>query len=256
MTRFIKQILYGILYCIVFVSVGFVFYKVVIIPSAFSCFDGKMNGTESGVDCGGDCNSCASKAEESLRVSEKPEVFGTESGRAFILFEVTNPNSYFHASRMNYSIDVYGVSGYVIETVSGNDAVLASERRLVYVDGIKTLLKNIDKIKINLGEISWQATKEVILPEISVLQNIETIIENGAPKVTGFIKNQSSLSAKETGIIAILKDSLGEKVFPGQTLISNIAPFEERQFTILFPRDEYISKNTDIKATEVFAYGK
>ena len=209
MTRFVKQILYGMFYCIVFASLGFAFYKVIIFPSTFSCFDGKMNGTESGVDCGGDCNDCALKASESLRISEKPEIFSTESGRAFVLFEITNPNSYFHASRVDYSMDIYGVSGYVIETVSGSDAVFASEQRFIYVDGIKTLSKNIDKINVNLGEIAWQATKEIILPEITVLKNIETVIENGALKVTGFIKNQSSLSAEEVRLIAILKNSFG-----------------------------------------------
>ncbi|MDO8557459.1 MAG: hypothetical protein Q7R98_03275 [Candidatus Jorgensenbacteria bacterium] len=240
MSRLSKQILYGLLYLVILFFVVSVAYKIVLAPSpaANPAVTVRLP---------------AASNADALRVSRGPEVLGMQSGKAVVLFEVANPSADYH-KHFSYALSVYGVSGYVIESVSGNGRVLASQKEYIVDNGITTLVSDISRVAVSFSNITTEAAKDVILPNITLSREPMTIVENDAIKVTGYIRNESSLAAGTTKLVAILRNAFGDDVFASKTIIGNLAPFEERTFVILFPRDSGILKEADATSTQVFVY--
>jgi len=210
MTRGIKKFLYGILYIIVFTLIIFFIYDITIAPSP-TCFDEIKNQNEIGVDCGGICNSCAIKNIENLKVSQKPELFGLESGKAVLLSEIFNPNINYDASSFSYTIQIYNSSGEVIEKIFGTDTIFASHKKYIFEAGIQTPFFKITRAEITFSNISWQPASETPDSRFTI-SNIKTDIGSSTISISGDIQNQSALISQDAKLIGIFFDLFGQKL--------------------------------------------
>ena len=94
MSRFGKQLIYGVGYLVFFGVLGWGIYL-----GAFqappSCFDGKRNGAEEGIDCGGSCaHICLSGSFRPLRVGGTTRLLRIPGAaeRGTVMGELENPN--------------------------------------------------------------------------------------------------------------------------------------------------------------------
>jgi hypothetical protein len=79
------------------------------------------------------------------------------------------------------------------------------------------------------------------------------ILENSG-RLTGTLQNISSANLRETKIIAIFKDSLGDVLWVGETILSGLRSYEALDFVISLPKDENLLKNISSGSREFFIY--
>jgi hypothetical protein len=87
--RFVKKFIYSILTIIVIFFIGFLIFKIV--QPKPSCFDNIRNNGETGVDCGGICQSCEIRTLSKLEYVDQASAF-LQKDKYFIYTRITNPN--------------------------------------------------------------------------------------------------------------------------------------------------------------------
>jgi hypothetical protein len=88
--RFFKQIVFSFLTVAVIFFIGFTTFQMVR-PKA-SCFDKIRNNNETGVDCGGKCQSCEIKTLIKLDYTGEGYSF-LQKDKYFVYAKITNQNS-------------------------------------------------------------------------------------------------------------------------------------------------------------------
>ena len=66
--RLRKQIISGLVIFLILFLISYLIFLTIRGPVAASCFDGKKNQGEEGIDCGGPCPPCELKYAEPLKV--------------------------------------------------------------------------------------------------------------------------------------------------------------------------------------------
>ena len=250
MSRSAKKLIYGSFYTLIF---ALVLYALIspFFTKVESCFDGKKNQNETGIDCGGVCVSCEVKELSPLR-SLDVKVFPLRSGQVVLLGTAVNPNELYDAEKFFYSFLVYDATNHLVETIEGDDSVSALEKRFIFTAGIKTKYQNVGRVVLETKDVLWKKSFGTLKPNISLLKAIETNMGEQNIKVRGVLKNESSVSASSIKVIGVLYDKYDIEIFASQSLISSLQAFEEKSFTITFPSDPNIIEHADMSKTKVF----
>jgi hypothetical protein len=189
--RLRKQIIYGlIIFLIFFLIFLFVFLKFRK-PVIATCFDGKKNQGEEGIDCGGPCPPCEIKYAEPLKIY--PTKYLVYSNSIDIVGILENPNKNLALKKIKYYFEIYDFDGNLKATTTLKETNLEPETK-------KYLLEiNYPKPKFTLGEIKLkiiEPQKEDFIKEekeeIPVSYYNEKIIsENGRWKIQLSLFNKS-----------------------------------------------------------------
>jgi len=251
MTRGVKKFIYGVFYLCIF---GLIFYWLFggLIIKTPTCFDGIQNQNETGVDCGGGCVKCEIAELVPLKQVGDVRIFSLDSGKVILLAEILNSNQFFSSDKFSYAFIVYDIRNREIERVSGNDAIFALEKKFIFEPKISSLAKDINKIELLISDVSWKKAYETLRSDVVLSSQLETKKTDQGVRVSGNIKNQSSIIASEVKITAILYDQYDIEIFPGQTVISDLGGLEEKPFVISFPGNKFITDGIDTSRTKVF----
>jgi hypothetical protein len=220
-----------------------------------TCFDGIQNQNETEVDCGGACIACAIKHLLPLEEGASPKLFSLATGKAVALFEVVNLNQEYHAEQFTYRITARDINDTRLESLEGTDTLFAGETRFIFEPRFTTRASAIKKIEIEMTNPRWRSVEELLPPVLS-LHNAITENGSGAIRVSGIIKNEGALLAKEVKIVAVLNDQFGYELFAAQTILTSVEGFASVPFTIPFPVDKDIASRTDMAATKISIYSR
>ncbi len=89
------------------------------------------------------------------------------------------------------------------------------------------------------------------IPEpIFVFENVSTEVRGDEVRVTGVLKNDGPQIAPSVEIKATIFDKNGFEIFSSGTLQENIRAFEERPFTVFFPKDQGLAEEVGEEFTE------
>jgi len=219
----------------------FVFYFLFLKPTA-SCFDNIQNQDELGVDCGGICDlSCEQKNAQPLEVSYVRKVKDGDN-KVILLAEIKNPNFEFGASSFEYSFDITDISGEKIKSISGQSFIYPGETK--YLSEIIDFDKNYFSQDISLAQYIWKSKDEFKKPNIQVRENKTEINSKDSIYplvVSGVIKNIDIISASKVIISAFIYDNMGTMIGISKTELENLNPTDEKNFTIVFPKDIDVS---------------
>lgn len=250
MTRGTKKIAYGIFYLVLLLTVAYWMFGGLITKTP-TCFDGKQNQNETGIDCGGPCTKCEITELSPLTQIGTVRTFSVNE-KIIALTEVLNSNQFYSSDRFSYSFIVYDVRNREIERVSGIDALFALERKYIFEPRITTRVQDIGNIEFAISDVSWKKAYEALRPDVVIASAIETKKSEQGIRVSGSVKNQSSVIASEVKIIAIVYDKYKIEVFPAQTIVSQLGGLEEKSFVVSFPQSQEITENTDVMFTKIF----
>ncbi len=252
MKRTGKKIIYGGAYLALALGASLLIFRSVVTPAP-SCSDGKQNQTETGIDCGGSCISCAVARLEAIRAT----VVGTFSSgsETVALGRLTNPNAGYGSLGIGYEFVVYGTDGTVAERVGGTDDLGPGDDHYVYAIGFKTNRMLVGRVELVISKPTW-----VPMPardgsaRVTLVGSPVTDLKNGALSVSGTIRNESPLPGSGARVIAIVKDSLGAPIFAAETVSENLGGLESRAFRVFFPKGGEFLDRIDLGKTEVFVY--
>lgn len=232
-SSFVKQIIFGALYIVMITAVGYGIFTA-IRPQA-TCFDNKKNQKEEAVDCGGPCESCAIKHLKPITASPVT-IVPASADTISTFFELTNPNTTYGAQHITYSLTFYDIQGMVLHTLTRGSFLYPAEIRTIADVGLSLKVAEIVRAEVSLTDTSWVLASGFSKPHIDTRSiTIETNIEKNMTIVRGLVVNRSALPLARVSVGAIIKNDIGIPTGISKTVLSTLAAFEERAFSIFIP---------------------
>lgn len=178
------------------------FYPVIF--KAPACNDGKQNGTELGVDCGGECRRfCPFEVSEPIVLWSR--IFPISGSTYNLIAYVENQNINASVPDVNYEFKVYDTQGNYIGRREGHTFIPPNQRFAVFeahFDAGQSTPKNT--VFAFTGPFTW-LKQGSIASELPI--RVDRIVyseENSSPRLQARIRNDSIFSAPAFDVIAIL----------------------------------------------------
>lgn len=232
-----RQLLYGAGVFLIAVLLLFLSFRNVLIKEP-TCGDGKKNGNETGIDCGGDC------------VRYCQDTLGLPKVRWFRFFPVTN--GFFHAlayiehpypnagiKDLSYTFKIFDEENRVIAERTGKTFVGSFGKSAIF----EPLIKVADKIPYSISfEINkntfWEklpngTTSIQVEPERTILDESQI----NETKLSVNLFNQSELNLYNVVVIAILYDEDGNAITVSKTEIPSFGYKERKTVYFTWPFD-------------------
>ena len=231
-----KRIIFLILFLSVVVLVGvpifFLFYR------APTCFDGKLNGDESGVDCGGSCQLLCSPEALPLIVRGDPRVLTIATSTYEVVALVENPNSQAEVYRAGYTLKLYGSdNALAIKTIEGETYVPKGATFALFegpfiLDAAEVPTRATFEWK--KGSLIWQ--KNVSLaPELNAKDQLVSKTES-TPRLEATVENLSLESVSNIDLVAVISDKDGNIFASSKTFIDALPAGGEAPIIFTWPR--------------------
>ncbi len=211
----------------------------VVYPSlsrAPTCMDGRMNGVETGVDCGGSCLlACRVETEEiSVLWARSFEVVpGRYNAVAYLRNHNENKVAEGVAYRFRFAdknnLYLGDRRGTVFVPPNGNFAVFEGGINMETAEPVYTTLE-FESVPI------WLQVSNDKVDQLKVITpDIELINEATNPYLTATLRNNSLFEIPEVSAVAILYDIAGNAVNTSHTVISDLEGEEERIINFTWP---------------------
>ncbi len=238
--RHVKQLIYGIFYLAFWSAlIGGIYFLQKPTPT---CFDGRQNQNETGVDCGGRCAKvCIPAAIAPLAEAgdTKLILLGTAAAdaapRVSIVSEVQNRNLDFGASSFEYSFQVYDQGGAEIQSFPGRTIIYPGEiKRLAFLNYPLPEGSSPAYARLTMRNPLWIPIARFPRPLLNI-QTVNTSESNGNLVTQGNLVNQDSIDFATVYLTVVYFDPLGTVVGVSGTERNNVAAGESRDFTIFHP---------------------
>ncbi len=198
-----RKLLYvmGVLLFITLVSVFIIHRATSVEPT---CFDGKENGGEKGIDCGGACYQyCPAELADPKVRWQKAFVIKPGIAHAVAYIEHSYPTA--AARELNYSLKLYDEKNTLITEKFGTTFLGPMGRTAI----VETLIPvgNVIPTRVQfsvLPPLTWE--KIPVDFSTVIIKTEKTLLEplSGSTRLTATIENESRISFKDLDIVAIL----------------------------------------------------
>lgn len=189
-----------------------------------TCSDGKQNGTEAGIDCGGSClSACFFQANDLVVRWTKP--FKVSDGLYNAVAYVENQNASIGVRSIRYEFKLYDEENVFIARRTGQTFVGPNSRVPILEAGIGTGNRIPKRAAFTfLEEPTWiQVDPRTEKLPVSV---VDAALSEDAipPRLEAVFENDSIYSLSDVSIAVILYDADGAAVAASKTLVSTSAP--------------------------------
>ncbi|MEK7099845.1 MAG: FxLYD domain-containing protein [Patescibacteria group bacterium] len=202
---------------IALVSILFpVFYK------APSCTDQKMNGKETGIDCGGTCTYLCS-AEVGAAAPRFVRPFSPSAGRTDVISYIDNPNKDLVAKDVHYTVELYGTDATVIARKEGITDILPGATP-VYIPNFTSGYAVVARAFLSFDDttIHWYRYEDQrVVPKYNFDAQIQGTT---APRIMATLTNPSAKTLRDITVVATVFDASGNAIAATQTVIPTIPP--------------------------------
>lgn len=237
--RFLKQFLYGLSYLLVLLGIGAVVYLIYFKPPP-SCFDGKRNGGEAGIDCDGPCAKvCTPLTIRLPEITGVPKVITISpapgDGQRITAFaRIQNPNTDYAVRNMSYTVTVFDGAGVSVGTRTNAASLYAGEIVYLVEANIEPSGLPPFAVEFSFGEPVWARAGSFVRPEAS-LRDRQIVNDERGTVARGTIVNQDTLPIPELTVIAVFYDTKGVLLGASKTVVADIFPQEARPFSVFHP---------------------
>lgn len=189
----------------IFCIILFIFLYPIIFKKP-TCTDGKKNGTEIGVDCGGSCSlMCKEKVSDPIILWSRafPVVGNTYNLVAY----VENQNKNSGIIEASYEFRIYDVKNLLIGRRQGTTFIPPNKQFAIFEPRIDFAEREVKSVSFEFtGPLTW-IKKEPTLNNLSIFADKITMgDDSNNPSLNAVIKNESIYDIGEFDVIAILYD--------------------------------------------------
>lgn len=143
-----------------------------------SCFDGRQNGTEAGVDCGGSCNLYCSSQVKDIRIVWA-KAFLVVPGRYDLGAYVENPNTSAGIKNARYTLRMLDSTGAVLAEGKGSVEIPPASTFLLFAGNVSAT-GTPDKVEVEFDPddmahwVKAEAVPSVLMTKNQSLKNTDT----------------------------------------------------------------------------------
>lgn len=225
-------------YLAVFLFAVLLFSAVFIFPhfkKAATCFDGKQNGTETGVDCGGSCEAaCFFEANDiSIRWVR---AFPVSSNVYNVLAYAENQNANLGVKSISYEFDLYDADNVFIARRTGSTFVGPNSTVAIFEAGIDVGNRTPKRTSFSfLEDPKWvnidpRTEKLPIFITGNKFSNLDT-----GPKLDSAAENDSIYNISNLDIIAVIYDAAGNAIGISKTLLDALPKNSTQKIFFTWP---------------------
>jgi len=197
-----------------------------------SCSDGKQNGDERGIDCGGACTLMCF-ADAKTPIIHWARVFEVSPGVYDAVSYIENPNVSAEVKNAVYSFKIYDQDNILISETIGKTYILPGETFAVFLSGIKAGERTP---RYTLFDFPDPLTFEKREKENQRVVALSPILQNGATqaRLTATLENKTSLPVSDIDVTAIVY--VGENAAgASSTHVDTIAAYTKINIVFTWP---------------------
>ncbi len=204
-----------------------------------TCFDGKQNQKEGGVDCGGPCAmSCERLTIKDIEV-QWTKAIELKDSHYDLVAKIMNPNPNYGLSLIRYTLRALDEAGALLLEQKGKDFILPGQSKYL-IEGNLALSVAPAKIEAVIDRASkeeWlKISQDYQAPEIYIHDKlVQPLADNkeGA-QASGIIKNNSNYDFDRILVAIILFDEEGKIIGVNKTEARTVLAGEDRYFSALW----------------------
>lgn len=230
-----------VFFLVVFVGAPayFLFYR------APTCFDGRQNGNEAGVDCGGSCQLLCTTESLPLILRGDPRVLSIAPGVFEVVAVVENPNASADIYRARYILRLYDASRALPVKIIEGETYVPKGTTFAIFEGPFTLEDGAVPIRATLewhGEsLEWRRNANPI-PELAV-KGFSLSREITNPRLDAVVENMSLEEVFNIDLVSLIYEDSGNIIAASKTFIDRIAPGASAPAVFTWPRPFEVNEN-------------
>ncbi len=192
-------------------------------------------------------------SQEELLVQYPILVLGEPSlDRGVILGSIENRTE-DRESKAYFTVLILDVHDQILEEKEGKVIIPPQESLYVFATDLETPFSAMNRASITIHGVDWVSEELLRSKNFGFSDEVETeIIGSDRIIVHGTVKNQSVAEARRVEILAVLFDDKGNELFAGQTRVTNLESFGQRNFSINIPFDQSIANRVNLRETKLF----
>ena len=198
-----------------------------------TCFDGKQNGDEVGIDCGGSCQRFC------LFQVKPPKILWARSfeivpGQYNTVAYIANENKNSFAPTVAYAMRLYDRDGLIVERF-GTTTLPADNLYPIFEGPIFTDGRQVTHTELVLLETEpWlpdNSGREQFMVENRSLEGADKL-----PRLRASVVNSALTTAREVEVVATIFDSKGEALTASRTVVPSFPPQSSTEVVFTWPR--------------------
>lgn len=201
------------------------YYKYKPLPT---CFDGRQNGTEAGIDCGGGCVKVCPNEVQALKVLwARPLMIN--KGEYTVMALIENPNATLGATNIPYAITLLNKVGTKIGERTGVAIANPKEKFLVFESGFTVGQEVPTRAFIDFSAaVDWKIPR-VPKPILSIAR--QSFSTGTTPVLKASITNTSVYALGKVSVPIVVSDEAGNAISGSATFVEGLAPKETKNLT-------------------------
>jgi len=210
-----------------------------------TCFDGILNGSEDGIDCGGTCTLVCpfNTAEPNILWSRSFEI---SDGVYNLTGVIENPN-FDVKVETQYKFEAYNAQNALVEEVFGGVTIYPTQKKPIFEPTIRTGFQDIARVFLRIvGEPIWTKSDQLEQTVFVTSRNLED--QDTAPKLEVSLVNRGIVPERNMSITAVLYNTDGNVVQSSQTFLDYID--RDDQASVFFTWPEAFTE--EVTSIEVF----
>ena len=188
---------------------------------AQTCFDGKQNGTETGVDCGGSCAIACTLQVDQISILWS-RAFEVVPGRYNAVAYLENHNENDAIEKISYRFRFADKDNIYIGKREGETYIPPKGKFAVFESAIDVGNSVPVYTTFEFTEApNWIQVSKTKIDQVKVfVSNIDLEDESTEPKLSAVVKNNSLFRIPDVSFVVILYDALGNAVSASRTYLT------------------------------------
>lgn len=207
-----------------------------------SCFDGKLNQDEKGIDCGGSCALlCPDESREPIVTFQR--LYKASKGIYTALALIENANQGVFVRKISYSFKIYDKDNVMLFEIPGTTFIPPGREFPIFASPILTGNREAVKEVFSFKAVpAWE--KGVWKDPMIDVSNITNEVVGSSQRIEADISNREVYPEKNLEVDVIVYDSEGNAHEGSATVISYISPQGRYHVTFTWgaPFDFSVSK--------------
>lgn len=198
-----------------------------------SCFDGKQNQDELGVDCGGVCAKVCSFEVRDLKIIWA-RVFKTAPDRYDVASLVENPNLRHAVGVFKYNFKIFDEDNLLVYVRSGETFLNPAEQFVIF------------ESRLDLGKrLPARATMEMAEPPLwqkvdrktpKLIFSTRLFSNEPAPRLLATVANPTLINLRDVTVAALLSGGEGNALAVSSTLVEELPAGGSAELVFTWPR--------------------
>lgn len=198
-----------------------------------TCFDGKKNQNETGVDCGGVCSLQCKDQMKPLTVLWT-KTFPVGNGLYDVAALVENQNKEAAVVNFNYNVQLFDNNGRAIVSKDFSTFANAGDHFLLFAGGLSSGGASTSNATLSIkDDYKFYKASMPTQKKISVT-NYNLIAADAKPRLVATLQNETTDTFSNVPVTVMIQDKTGP-VAVSETYVSELLPREKKEVTFTWP---------------------